>query len=509
LRATIPTSFRDAVDDASEVPWLHAADDVFTFGAAQAAIERAASGLRAASVRPRDRVIVTARNTANYLLVWLALMEVGAVQVPVNPTSTVAELAGFVRQVEPRLVVTDGELASVVSSAVRESALPAMVVDVDQLFTTSSDGRGPADLQPDDVAVMIPTSGTTGRSKLVMQTHRAYVMAGEGFPFWLRLTDADRLITSLPLFHINAPAYTTLGSVAARASMVLLPSFSASGFLDQTRRYGATQFNSIGAMLEILMAQPPRPDDADNPIRLCYTGPSPSRERQLEIEARFDLEVTCGYALSETPYGLVWRHGTRPYGTLGSPRQHPTLGHVNDARVRIDGRAADPGEVGELELRNPAVMRGYYEMPDETAAVLVDGWLRTGDLVRENGDETYTFVGRQKEVIRRRGENLSPNEVEAALEHHPAVAEAAVVGVPSPLSEEDVKAFVVLRADARVDIDELHAFALGELTRFKVPRYYEVVESLPHTPTGRIAKHQLSRDRTDTERDVEKEPGPV
>ena len=127
---------------------------------------------------------------------------------------------------------------------------------------------------------MIPTSGTTGRSKLVMQTHLAYVMAGEGFPYWMQLTADDRLMTSLPLFHINAPAYSTLGSIAARASLALLPGFSASSFLDDAREFGATEFNSIGAMLEILMRQPERPDDADNPLRRCYTGPSPERERQ-------------------------------------------------------------------------------------------------------------------------------------------------------------------------------------------------------------------------------------
>src|SRR5205085_4407853 len=166
---------------------------------------------------------------------------------------------------------------------------------------------------------------------------------------------------------------------------------------DDARRYGATEFNAIGAMLEILMRQPARPDDADNPVRLCYTGPSPTEERQLEFEARFGLEITCGYALSETPYGLVWPHGSRPYGTLGVPRQHPTMGHVNDARV-VDG---------ELQLRNPAIMRGYYEMPEETAEVFVEGgWLRTGDLVSENDDGTFTYMGRKKQVIRRRGENL-------------------------------------------------------------------------------------------------------
>jgi crotonobetaine/carnitine-CoA ligase len=335
-----------------------------------------------------------------------------------------------------------------------------------------------------------------------MQTHRAYVLAGEGFPYWMELTAQDRLMTSLPLFHINAPAYSTLGSVAARASLVLLPGFSARDFIAAARRYEATEFNAIGAMLEILMRQPEHHDDADNPIRLCYTGPSPDRERQLEIEARFGFEIMCGYALSETPYGLVWRRGTRPYGSLGSARQHPDLGHVNDARVIDEGRPVGGGEVGELELRNPVIMRGYYEMPDETAEVLVDGWLRTGDLVRDNGDGTFTFVGRKKEVIRRRGENLSPAEVEAVLDRHPDVAEAAVVAVPSELSEDDVKAFMTATPGRTVDVADVHAFAGRHLARFKVPRYFEVVEELPHTPTGRLAKHRLTVERTPEEVDI-------
>jgi crotonobetaine/carnitine-CoA ligase len=142
-------------------------------------------------------------------------------------------------------------------------------------------------------------------------------------------------------------------------------------------------------------------------------------------------------------------------------------------------------------------------MPEETAAVLVDGWLRTGDLVTPNEDSTFTFVGRKKEVIRRRGENLSPAEVEAALEHHPDVAEAAVIAVPSDLSEDDVKAFVIPAPGRSVDVAALHAFALGELARFKVPRYFEVVDELPHTPTGRLAKHHLPTDRTPDEIDME------
>jgi crotonobetaine/carnitine-CoA ligase len=503
VRRTIPTFLRDAVEAAGDRPWLLAGEETFTYPDALARVEHAAAGLRAQGLAHQDRVIVTARSRPDYLLTWLALMDVGAVQVPIDPRSSPAELAGFVGQATPALVVTDAQLAPAVHAAVAATSSTARVVDVADLFAAAPDGQGPARVDPDDLAVMIPTSGTTGRSKLVMQTHRAYVMAGEGFPYWMQLTADDRLMTALPLFHINAPAYSTLGSLAARASLVLLPAFSASAFIDEARRYGATEFNAIGAMLEILMRQPARPDDADNPLRLCYTGPSPERERQLEIEERFGFEIVCGYGLSETPYALIWPHGTRPYGTLGTVRQHPELGHVNDARVRDGDRDVGVGEVGELQLRNPAVMRGYFEMPDETAAVLQEGWLRTGDLVQPNADGTFTFIGRQKEVIRRRGENLSPTEVEMALERHPTVAEAAVVGVPSELSEEEVKAFVVPAAGTTIDVAALHGFALEQLVRYKVPRYYEIVGDLPHTPTGRIAKHRLPSERTPGEVDME------
>ena len=503
MKRTIPALVRGAVDEAPDKPWLHSDDGVLTFGDAYARVERAASALRERGVGVGDRVLITPRNTADYLLSWFALMEVGAIQVPINPKSSAGEVGGFVQQVAPALIVTDTGLAPTVDEAMRAVGSTAPVADIAALYETEPDGRGPATIDELDVAVMIPTSGTTGRSKLVMQTHLAYVMAGEGFPFWMRLTSDDRLMTSLPLFHINAPAYSTLGSIAARASLALLGGFSATNFLDDARRYGATEFNSIGAMLEILVRQPPRADDADNPIRLCYTGPSPDREHQLEIEARFGFEIVCGYALSESPYALVWRHGERPYGTLGSARQHPVLGHINDARAVDDGRIVGAGEEGELELRNPAIMRGYYEMPDETAAVVVDGWLRTGDLVRVNADETYTFLGRKKEVIRRRGENLSPAEVEATLERHPDVAEAAVIGVPSDLSEEDVKAFVIAAPGQAPDLAALHAFAREQLAAYKVPRYIELVDELPHTATDRLAKHRLSRERTAAEMDFE------
>lgn len=498
---TIPELFDRAVESAPDTDWVITDDGSWTFGDAAGLVDRLAVGLTAAGVGRGDRIIVTARNEPRYLFTWFALMQLGAVQVPLNPASSAVEFDGFVRQVRPVAIVTDAGLRD----TIRPVAGGAGVLDVDELGATDGTDAPRARVTADDLAVFIPTSGTTGRSKLVMQTHRAYAWAGTSFPWWMQLDSGDRLMTSLPLFHINAPAYSILGSVALGTGVVLLPRFSASDFVDAARRHDATEFNAIGAMLEILMRQPERPDDADNPLRRCYTGPSPTEQRHREIEERFGLELVCGYALSESPFGFVWRPGTRPYGALGWPRQHPVLGEVNEARiVGDDGQEVAEGEVGELQLRNPIVMLGYFEMPDETAeAVDDDGWLHTGDLVESNGDGLATFVGRRKEVIRRRGENLSPLEVEARLEEHPDVSEAAVVGVPSDMSEEEVKAFVVAADGADVDVAALHRHCLDGLARFKVPRFFEVVDDLPHTPTGRIAKPQLSLDRNDREVDTD------
>ena len=489
---TIPQLLLAAAERDPAGIWLRTDAGTASFATAAGQVAALAERLDEQGVRPRDLVLVTARTTPPYLLAWLALSSLGAVTVPVDPALRPAELQGFLEQVRPSFVLTDESLR-----AAAEEAGPgaAPVLDVDVLvedWTRPVSGSPRNGVSPDDLVVLIPTSGTTGRSKLVMQTHRAYAWAGEGFPFWMELTGEDRLLTCLPLFHVNAPAYSVLGSLACGAGLVLLPRFSASGFLDAARRHGATEFNAIGAMLEILLRQPGRPDDADNPLRLCYTGPSPAKERQEEFEARFGLRVVCGYGMSESTYGLIWARGTRPFGTLGTPRQHPRLGVVNEARVLgEEGHEVAVGGTGELQLRNPTVTPGYWQMPEETARTLVDGWLRTGDLVTVNADGTYTFVARKKEVLRRRGQLLSPAEVEDAIASHPDVLEVAVVGVASELSEEEVKAYVVARPGRLLDLEALRTWVAERLSAFKVPRYWQQIEALPRTPTARVAKHRL------------------
>jgi carnitine-CoA ligase len=495
--------FDSATRNPSET-YLIANDEAYPLADVMRRSNAAAAALRGLGIGRGDRVAMLVRNEPRFLFTWFGAARLGAAIVPLDPGARRDEAGRFLARASPKLVVASDDLVAFsreAAAGVDEHQLP--VVSVVEVAHEGAASFVEDAASQDDVALLLPTSGTTAAGKLVMQTHRALVLAGEAFPWWIGLRSSDRSLAALPLFHLNALAYSTLGSLAVGASLVLLPRFSASRFLDQARRYEGTHFNAVGAMLEILMRQPPRRRDADNPLRLCYAAPAPAtKQRHLEIEARFGWEITAGYALSETPFGTVWPRGERPYGSLGRLRQHPELGDINEGRVVDDaGREMAVGETGELLLRNPAVMAGYFGMPEETQNAVRAGWLHTGDLVRRDADGIYWFVARRKEIIRRRGENIAPGEIEEALIAHPSVVDAAVAGVPSELGEEDVKAFVVA---PDVDLDALVKTLRDCLSKHKVPRYIELVADLPRTATGRVAKHLLPRERNERELDTDR-----
>jgi crotonobetaine/carnitine-CoA ligase len=485
-------------------PWLHFADRSYSFEEAAERANGAAEQLADLGVDRGQVVASVLPNSPQAVFLWFGLMQLGALHLPLNPRAPAPELAGTLRHAEPVLLVGTPEADDTLARAGAQlSSSPRLVTVADVTSARSPKGvRRP--VSADDPAVLIQTSGTTGQPKLVVQSQRAYVMTGEGFPAWLGLGADDRMLTCLPLFHLNAQAYSTLGSLSLGVPFTLLERFSRSTFWDSVRRSGATQFNVIGAMIEMFLQTPPTDDDSRHDARICFGGPTPPRERHLEFEHRFGVTLTSGYALSESPYGMIWpRDEPPPYGSVGRLRQHPRLGRVNEALVVDDqGAPVEPGAAGELLLRNPAVMLGYYRLPEESAAARNEGWLHTGDLVRQDDDGFYYFLGRKKEVIRRRGENLSPREVELVLDAHPAVAECAVVGVPDPLSEEEVKAFVLPVEGSTPTAAELREWCTERLTPFKVPRYYEFVADFPRTPTNRIAKHRLPRERNEAEADV-------
>jgi crotonobetaine/carnitine-CoA ligase len=407
----------------------------------------------------------------------------GAIAFPIHAASKPAEIAAHLAHTTPRVVVVADESVAIEGAscvtcaelARAKSAPPRVRVD------------------PDDVCVLLGTSGTTGAPKAVMQTHRAYTMTAEAFPAWLGLDASDRMLAMLPLSHVNAQAYSTMGSLGCGAELLLAAKFSASRFLADARRLGATQVNAVGAIVHILLKSDARADDHESPLRLVYTALALPEAPHRAFEARFGLRMMVGYGLSETTFGTIWPKDAPPrYGAMGTLRQHPRLGAINEARVvRDDAADADVGETGELLLRSPATMRGYWNDPETTAAALAGGWLHTGDLVRRDADGWFTFVARKKEILRRRGENVSAAEIEHALLADPSVMEAAVIGVPSELGEDEIVAFVVAAPGMAIDPEALRAFVRARLADFKVPSRVEVRGSLPRTATERIAKHLL------------------
>jgi crotonobetaine/carnitine-CoA ligase len=472
-------------------PWLFFEGQSWTLGDVVREVDRYAVGLAERGVAKGDRVAVLLGIRPETLFTWFAANHLGAIAAMLNPAHKQAELVGLFRLMAPRVVVTD-EHRALVESALAELA-PADRAAIVTPAELPANGEPPhAVVAPDDVCVLIATSGTTGAPKAVMQTHRTYTLTAEAFPSWLGLTSADRLLATLPSFHINAQVYSTMGALAC-GSLALSRKFSASRFWEEARALGATQFNSVGAMLHILLRTEPRAADREHAIRSCYAALALPEATHRAFEARFGLSLVVGYGMSETTFGTVWPLGAPPrYGTMGRLRQHPRLGEINRARVVAeDGTDTPNGENGELWLANAGTMAGYWRDPVQTRAALDGGWLHTGDVVRRDRDGYFTFVSRKKDVIRRRGENVTAAEIEGVLASFAGVREVAVVGIPSDLGEDDIVAYVAPDPGVTLDVAALTAWARERLADFKVPQTIHVRDALPRTATERIAKHLL------------------
>jgi len=441
---TIPELLESRVREAPDAPWLFFEDRHWTHADTADEVDRAAAALAARGVVKGDTVVILLGNRPETIFTWFGANRLGAAAMIVNPSFKPAEREALFAVAKPRVVVEE-PLAGDVGG-------PVAAVDV----------------APDDVTSIVATSGTSGTPKLVPQTHGLYALVAEALPWWLGLDARDRLMTSLPLFHINAQLYSTIGSLGAKASLVLLPKFSASRFWEDAKRYGATELNAVGAMIHILLATEPKPSDRDHSVRLVYSALALPEEKHRAFEERFGVKMIVGYGMSETPFGTIWPLDQPPrYGTMGVLRQHPRLGVVNEARVAEDG---------ELSLKNPATH---------------GAWLATGDIVKRDDDGWFTFVSRKRDILRRRGENVAAAEIEAVLLAHDDVLEAAVVAVPSELGEDDIAAFVVAKEGKVLDVEQLRAFCKDRLADFKVPTEFAVRDALPKNATQRIQKHLL------------------
>ncbi|MFC5381200.1 AMP-binding protein [Aquipuribacter nitratireducens] len=502
-RLDVRTFLEGTAERNPTAPFLIWEDEEQSYADFDAAVDRAAALWHELGVRKGDRVAFMADNSPGFLHAWLGLAKIGAVLVAVNTGFKYDEARYLVEHSEAAFALVDPAHAELfhrigASSASLRTTMSLGAADGLDDFVAHAEalaGAAPAvDIDGDDVISLIYTSGTTGRPKGVMQPHRNYVLTGQAYPHWMRMEKGDRIYACLPLFHINSQAYSTMGAIGAEGALVLAPRFSASRFWPDVRRHRVTVFNFIGAMTVILSKSTPSPEDRDHCVRVAYGVPALPHEVRMQVEERFGLACVSGFGMSETTFGLLEPiDGERVPGSMGVPRSHPdpSLPLTEAMIIGEDGTELPRGQVGELALRSPALMLGYFKDPDKTAETLVDGWLRTGDSAWQDEEGRFFFVDRLKDIVRRRGENVSSLEVEMVINRHPDVLESGVIGVPSELTDEELCAFVVPRPGHTVDPVSVVEWCEEHLAAFKVPRYVETITSLPKTPTAKPEKHRL------------------
>ena len=511
--------FELAVGKSPDKIFVEISGQKFTYRQVHQAALQTAAMFQSMGVSHGDRVCLFMPNCPEYLFCWFGLSILGAIGVPINTAYKRDEMAFILNDAEAKALVAHQSLVTVA----QEGAALAPSIE-HKLLVADREGSGeggqspsgwtpftealdqatalasrPA-VAPHDISMLVYTSGTTGNPKGVMVTHQMYVAAGQGFAHWTKAKPEDRFFTCLPYYHANIQYYSTMGAMAAGATLVIVDRFSASRFWDQVREARATVVNFIGMMMPVLAKNDESPSDSQNTVRLFYGSPSFSPEFLASFQVRFGTDVIVGFGMTETCYGTIESIGQeRRSGSSGLARQHPDPRFINQIRIshQETGEPVGAGAVGEITIKNPAVMPGYWRNEEQTQVSLRDGWLYTGDLGRMDEDGYLYFVDRKKDIIRRRGENISSQEVENVIKRHPDVLDCAVVAVPSELGEDEVKAYVLPRQGVALSPEEVVYWCADNLAYFKVPRYLEMREDLPRTPSLRVRKDLLRQERED------------
>ena len=495
---------------------LYYQDQKITYSDFNRQVNKTANSLLRLGINKGDTFAIMVPNSPEFLYAWFGLNKIGAVEVPVNLNLKGPELEYIFNHSEARGVVLHSnhistfeeiranlpKLKYVIVVGGETPSLKGAFLYKDWTAGASEELKS-VTIADDDPAVIIYTSGTTGNPKGVQLSHRGWVLTGESWAYMIGAKSDDRIMTSNPLFHANAQCYSTMGSLAANASLILLEQFSRSRILEQARHYGSTILVLVGPAMPMVWSRPVQPDDGDNPIRTIMAG-GVSAEYYYDFEKRFQVKIHTAYTLTEATYAIMApREGTQPRKPtpgVGVPMEHPYPSIRNEIRIIDDnGKDVPRGTQGQIIVRNPAVMLGYLKDTEKTAETKRDGWIYTGDISYQDPDGYYFFVGRSKDVLRRRGELISPAQIEGVINAHPRIADSAVIGVPSGLgtAEEEVKAYVILKAGESVTPQELVAWCQKSLADFKVPRYIEFRTEFPRTPLGKIQKNILKTEKKD------------
>jgi crotonobetaine/carnitine-CoA ligase len=477
--------------------------EVWTYGQADADAWRWADAFYQAGIRAGDTVLTMVPPCVEAVASWLGIGRLGALEVTVN-TSYVGNLLKYViDDSQAATLVIHASYLQGISGELEASQIRRIVV-IGGPWPPASDGHqlvsaeeflaapGPGGesraFRPAGrgIATVVYTSGTTGPSKGVLVTWRQAELTGSGIMPAGLFSASDAIYSPFPLYHMSGKA-GLYGAALLGARVIMRRRFDTWAFWDDIRTYEGAVTNLVGAMANFLYQQPEQPGDADTPLRDVMM--LPVMANVSDFERRFGLRVRSTFNMTETSCCILT--GAERANETSCGRARPGF----QARV-VDGNDAEvpDGQLGELVLRSDepwTLMAGYWRKPEATADAWRNLWFHTGDAFTRDADGNFYFVDRIKDAIRRRGENISSAEVEAEVNAHPAVLESAAIAVPAELAEDEVKVVLVLQPGQQLDLPELAEFLAGRMAAFMVPRYLEIVDALPKTPTEKVRKAEL------------------
>ena len=470
----------------------------FSFRECKEIAERTASFLQSRGIRKGDKVAIMSQNTPAFVFLFYGIVKAGAVVVPINHKLTPPEVQYIVDHSESKMVFFDGSLgpvASKVSAAGDRVAMDSPVEGFEQ-FESLLEKAGefdPVEVSDDDIAEILYTSGTTGKPKGCLHTHRSVTMAGATGALAVKLDQQDRLLMAMPIWHSSPLNNWFMGTQYVGGVTVLIREYHPLHFLQTVQNEKCTVY--FGAPISYIMPFQliPQFKEFDLTSMRCWIyggGPMAADTARKVMDAYRSDNFYQVYGMTEAgPTGTVLfpHEQVSKAGSIGNK----ALPGADMIVVKTDGQQAGPGDVGEIWLRSDSMMKGYFENDDATREAFQDGWYKTGDMVRIDEDGYLFIADRLKDMIVTGGENVYSKEVEDVIISFPQVMEAAVVGFPNADWGETVTAFIVPQKDQQVDPESIKLFLADKLAKYKIPKSFHIVESLPHTPTGKIMKFQL------------------
>jgi crotonobetaine/carnitine-CoA ligase len=501
----IPKLLRDCARNHAAHIFCRSGDLSLTYAQLNEKVNRLANGLAECGVVAGDRVAVMLAHHVDHAVTFFALAKLGAIQVPVNTHLKGAGLEHVIRHASPQFSIADSLYAEVLEPILRDG-LEVKAVWRDgcpdwsagsqpfEALAAHRDVGEPAYRAGDtDQRAILYTSGTTGPAKGVQMTDRMYRAAALGSSWIGSIVPGSVLHFWDPIYHVFGSEVLVM-ALMQPITLAFVPRFSASKFWEEVAHYEATHLHFVGGVLQLLLKQPPSESDRRHQLKVAWGGGAPV-EVWTEFMQRFGVPVREGYGMTETSsFSLINVDGK--LGSIGKAVDYFDVEIVDD-----NGRRLEAGQVGEIrvaERESGTLTIGYFRNEEKTAETIRDGWLYTGDLGRQDEDGDFFFLGRKKDSLRRRGENVSAWEVENVVNSHPDVEESALIGVVNEFSDEDLKIFLKLRCEpATFDYTQFVAWCEKRMARFQVPRFVAIVESFSKTPTQRIQKQTLSAETHD------------